>query len=67
MYKRQVYINTKNNAEISSIRVFDITGKQVLQQVNPTNEINVQSLQQGMYLLQLKIDNQLITKKLIKQ
>lgn len=62
-----VYINTKNNAEISNIRVFDITGKQVINQTNPSNEINVQGLQQGMYILQLQIGNQTVNRKLIKQ
>ncbi|MGH1384225.1 T9SS type A sorting domain-containing protein [Kordia sp.] len=62
-----VYINTKNNIEISSIRIYDITGKQVINQTNPSNEINVQGLQQGMYILQLQIGNQKVNKKLIKQ
>ncbi|WP_420574037.1 endonuclease [Kordia sp.] len=62
-----IYINTKNNVEVSSIRIYDISGKQVLQTVNPSNEINIQGLQQGMYILQLEIENQMINKKLIKQ
>lgn len=62
-----VYINTRNNAAITTVTIFDIAGKQVLQQVNSNNTINVQALQQGMYMLQLEIGNQTITKKLIKQ
>ena len=62
-----VYINTKNNVEISEVRIYAISGKQVLQQIHPTNEINIQGLQQGMYILQLQIGNQTINKKLIKQ
>jgi hypothetical protein len=62
-----VYIQSKNNTEISEARVYDITGKLVIQQANPTNEINVQGLQRGLYILQLQIGNQTITKKLIKQ
>ncbi|WP_298420061.1 endonuclease [uncultured Kordia sp.] len=62
-----VYINTKNNAQISEARLYDITGKQVLLEVNPNNVINVQGLQKGLYILQLEIKNQLVTKKLIKQ
>ena len=62
-----VYINTKNNVTITSARVYDMTGKQVLQQANPSNEINVQGLQKGIYILQLEIGNQTINKKLIKQ
>ncbi|WP_046758031.1 endonuclease [Kordia jejudonensis] len=62
-----VYINTKNNAVISAVQVYDMTGKQVLLQANPATEINIQGLQKGMYILQLQIGNQLITKKLIRQ
>lgn len=62
-----VYINTKNNVEITSIQVFDITGKLVIQEANSTNEINVQGLQKGMYILQLKSGNQTINKKIIRQ
>ncbi|WP_420574038.1 T9SS type A sorting domain-containing protein [Kordia sp.] len=62
-----IYINTKNNVEVSSVRIYDLNGKQVLQTVNPSNEINIQGLKQGMYILQLEIGNQTINKKLIKQ
>ncbi|KAB8153119.1 T9SS type A sorting domain-containing protein [Kordia sp. TARA_039_SRF] len=62
-----VYINTKNNVEITAINVFDIAGRQVISQNNSSNQINVGGLQQGMYLLQLQIGNETVTKKLIKQ
>ncbi|AXG71846.1 alpha-amylase [Kordia sp. SMS9] len=62
-----VYINTKNNAEISTMTIHDVSGKLVLQQVNPSNEINIQQLEQGVYFLQLQIGNQTVTKKLIRQ
>ncbi len=62
-----VYINTKNNAEISSMRIYDVSGKLVLQQTNPSKEINIQQVQQGVYFLKLQIGNQTVTKKLIRQ
>ncbi|WP_298518339.1 endonuclease [uncultured Kordia sp.] len=62
-----VYINTQNNSEISRVRLYDMTGKQLINQINTSNEINVQGLQQGMYILQLEIGNQTISKKLMKQ
>lgn len=62
-----VYINTKNNVHVSNVRIYDISGKQVLTQANVTDKINVQSLQRGLYILQLEIGNQTINKKLIKQ
>lgn len=36
-----VYINTKNNVEITAINVFDIAGRQVISQNNSSNQINV--------------------------
>ncbi|WP_046758032.1 T9SS type A sorting domain-containing protein [Kordia jejudonensis] len=60
-----IYIQTKNNIEISAIQLFDMTGKEIIRQVNPSNQINVQGLQQGVYILQLKSNNQTVTKKLI--
>ena len=62
-----IYIQSNNSIEISTARIYDITGKKVLQQANPTNEINVQGLQRGLYILQLQIGNQIVNKKLIKQ
>ena len=62
-----VYINTENNAEISSVKIYDIAGRLVVSQNNVSNQINVGGLQQGMYLLQLRIGNQVVSKKLIKQ
>ena len=62
-----VYIKNQNNVEIATVKIFDLTGKQVLQQTNPSNKINVETLQQGMYILQLEINNNMITKKLIKK
>lgn len=62
-----VYIETQNNTEISSVKIFDLNGKEVLQQLDPPSQINVQPLQQGMYILQIETDHETITKKLIKQ
>lgn len=62
-----VYIQSRNSTEITAVRIYDITGKQVLEQANTNNEINVQGLQRGLYILQLQIGNQTINKKLIKQ
>ncbi|EDP94916.1 endonuclease [Kordia algicida OT-1] len=62
-----VYINTKNNVQVTNVRIYDIAGKQVLTQANVTNELNVQGLQRGLYILQLQIGNQTVNKKLIKQ
>lgn len=62
-----INIRTKNNQAITAARIFDITGKQVLNQKNPSNQIDVQGLHNGMYILQLEINNTIVNRKLIKQ
>jgi len=51
------------------VEVYDILGKRVLQtEVNATmNTMNVSQLRKGVYLIKLKSDEGIITKKLIKQ
>ena len=53
----------------TTILVYDINGKLILTKVvTPTkNTINVSSFAQGSYNVVLKVDNQMIIKKLIKQ
>jgi hypothetical protein len=62
-----VFIDTKNDASIAVVRIYDISGKKVLEQTNVANQIDVQQLQQGMYIMQVEIGNEIVTKKLIKQ
>jgi len=57
---------SKEKAEI--LKIFDLTGKQVFsRKVNSINEnVKLSGLESGVYILQLKFENQTISKKIIK-
>lgn len=46
-------IQNLSNSEIDKVLVMDISGKIILQQNQITNQVNVQNLAKGMYLLQV--------------
>lgn len=54
---------------IKSILVFDITGKQLLQQQpnTQTDEININNLPQGLYQIHVQTEMGVLVKKLIKE
>ena len=52
---------------ISNIQVLDLMGKVVLTQNTPSNEINIESLPAGMYMINALSDKGLVVQKIIKQ
>ena len=61
-----VTINSKSN-ELINVNVFDILGKQVLESRVLNNQLNVSSLNAGVYILKLTQNNASVTKKLVIQ
>ncbi|MBC8755414.1 T9SS type A sorting domain-containing protein [Kordia sp. YSTF-M3] len=61
-----LYVTFDKN-ETSNVRLFDVQGKQILQQVedSKTIELNVSSLQSGIYFLKLTTATAQFTKKII--
>ena len=60
------YVNiTSNNADDMSVKVFDVLGKQVLNQTVSNNRLNVSSLNSGVYIIKISQNNATITKKLV--
>jgi Zn-dependent metalloprotease len=58
----------KNNVEISTIKINDISGKDVYTNVSPSmTSIDISSLASGVYFITFKSDTNLVTKKFIKQ
>lgn len=47
--------------------IFDVTGKRVFNQMITNNELNVSSLQGGVYFLRIESDGRSITRKFIKK
>lgn len=52
---------------ISNIQVLDLMGKVVLTQNTPSNELNIESLPAGMYIINALSDKGLVVQKIIKQ
>ena len=60
------YVNiTSNNTVEMSVAVFDVLGKQVLNQTVSNNQLNVATLKSGIYIVKISQDNATITKKLV--
>ena len=60
-------IQIKNNSEIEKITIFDYLGKVILTQTQNNNEINVESLSKGIYLIEIQLENEKVYKKFIKE
>jgi hypothetical protein len=62
-------INLKNAAQVSNIKIVDITGQIVKQlKVNGQSSIDISAISNGIYLIQIKGTNgQTINSKLIKR
>ena len=60
-------IQIKNNTEIEKIKIFDYLGKEVLTQTQNNNEINVENLSKGIYLLEIHSEKEKVYRKFIKE
>ena len=58
-------ISVASSEKIATI--FDVTGKRVFNQMITNNELNVSSLQGGVYFLRIESDGRSITRKFIKK
>ena len=56
---------TSNNSDNIQAQVFDVLGKQVLNNTISNNRLNVSSLNAGLYIVKLTQNNASVTKKLI--
>ncbi len=61
-----IVINTKEIIE--DVSLYDITGKLINVKLEPANKkINLRNLASGTYILKVKINNQIVTEKIIKK
>jgi hypothetical protein len=60
----KIYITSKNSLS-KEITIYDVVGKVVLQTTITSKELNISSIQQGMYLIQIKEGETVVTRKLI--
>jgi hypothetical protein len=60
----KVYISTKNDLE-KEIIIFDLLGKKVMQTFISSKELNISSLNSGVYIIRITEENASATRKLI--
>gem|GEM_PF-6004356 len=62
-----LHIETAGNAPVKMIEVFNLQGKQVLQQVNPENNLlNLADFRSGIYFLKIHTASAMLTRKIVK-
>jgi hypothetical protein len=60
------YVNiTSTNADAMSVAVFDVLGKQVINETISNNRLDVSSLNTGLYIVKISQNNATVTKKLV--
>ncbi len=52
---------------IEKIEIFNLSGQKILEQNLPQNNIDIKSIEAGIYLVKIYVGNELIIKKLIKE
>lgn len=62
--KDLIYIESNNT--INAVKIFDTLGRLVLEQNNPSNQLDICNLSSGLLFVKIKIDNGSLTKKVIK-
>ena len=60
-------VRNSSNKSISNFKIIDFLGKEVFYQKNPSEEINIQNLSKGIYLLKFEVDNKTYSTKFIKK
>ncbi len=60
------FINiTSNNSDVMTVSVFDVLGKQVINETINNNRLDVSSLNTGLYIVKISQNNATVTKKLV--
>ncbi|WP_452230009.1 DUF7619 domain-containing protein [Lacinutrix sp. MEBiC02404] len=63
----KIHVSSKEGLKIEEIALYSITGKLLLKDENPNNEINISDFHKGVYLLHILSDKGSVTKKIIIQ
>jgi hypothetical protein len=67
--KVNIILDNSDLSELTTVTVYDLVGKQVLQQKTTANalELDMSNLAKGVYLVKINADNSTYTEKIIKQ
>lgn len=63
----RLYFGSQNGEELTSVQVYDVNGKLCMEQNNPQGDINVQTLQPGLYFIKLSTQATVQNMKFIKK
>ena len=63
-----IYVNLNNGSHIDNINIYDVTGKMIMMNsYNDLTNLNLKTLKSGIYFIEIKSNNKLITRKIIKK
>jgi len=62
-----LFINNSNKMEISSVRVYDVTGKLVLSKKGNVGHVDVSHVDTGILIVEIETENGTVTKKIMKR
>jgi hypothetical protein len=65
--KDVLLIYNESISEVTFIKIYDTLGRLVLEQSNPSNQVDVSNLSSGLLFLQITTDNGSLVKKVIKE
>ena len=65
--KAQINLKYDSSITLSKITIFDLTGKVILSQLENTNQVNVEQLAKGIYIVEAVAGNKKYQTKFIKQ
>lgn len=61
-----IFIESNENRPIESIKIIDLNGKLVLDYYSNSKEIDISNISKGIYILRIKIEDEIYFKKIIK-
>lgn len=61
----KLFISSKSNVHSREVYIFDVLGKVVFQQETSTKELNISSLNPGVYMIKIREKDTYTTRKLI--
>lgn len=59
-------IYNKANSKIENITIYNLLGKKVFYQKNPTQNINIKKIAKGIYMLTFEVENKIYKSRIIK-
>ncbi len=65
--KDVLMLYNESESYIEAIKIYDVLGKLVLEQSNPSNQIDISNLSSGLLLVQIETDKGIVTKKVVKE